>query len=70
MSTLIQKDLSNREIQVLKLICNGHSNTQVGKILSISHRTVDSHRTNIRNKLGLKNLADMIRFALKKGHIK
>ena len=61
--------LTNREIEILKLIGDGHSNTQIGKLLEISHRTVDTHRTNIRNKLGVKSLAGMIKYALKSGLI-
>jgi DNA-binding CsgD family transcriptional regulator len=57
--------LTARETEILKLIADGYSNTQIGKLLDISHRTVDTHRTNIRNKLGVQNLAGMIRYALK-----
>lgn len=56
--------LTERETQILKLIAEGYSNTQIGKLLDISHRTVDTHRTNIRNKLGVGGLAGMIRYAL------
>lgn len=56
--------LTKREIEILKLIANGHSNTQIGRLLEISHRTVDTHRTNIRNKLRVNNLAGMIKYAL------
>ncbi|MEQ8907845.1 MAG: helix-turn-helix transcriptional regulator [Vicingaceae bacterium] len=58
-------NLTARETQILKLIAEGYSNTQIGKLLGISHRTVDTHRTNIRNKLGVSGLAGMIRYALK-----
>lgn len=58
------KALTIRETEILKLIANGYSNTQIGKLLKISHRTVDTHRTNIRNKLGVNNLAGMIKYAL------
>lgn len=61
--------LTKREVEVLKLICEGYSNTQIGNLLEISHRTVDTHRTNIRNKLGVHSLAGMIRYALKTGMI-
>ena len=57
--------LTAREIEVLKFVANGYSNTQTGRLLGISHRTVDTHRTNIRNKLGVGNLAGMIKYALK-----
>ena len=56
--------LTVREVEILKLIADGYSNTKIGKFLGISHRTVDTHRTNIRNKIGVKNLAGMIRYAL------
>ena len=61
--------LTSREVEVLKLIAEGNSNTQIGKMLEISHRTVDSHRTNIRNKLDVHNLAGMIKYALVNGYI-
>ncbi len=57
--------LTAREVEILTLIANGYSNTQIGKLLGISHRTVDTHRTNIRNKLSVHNLAEMIKYALK-----
>lgn len=61
--------LTPRETEILKLIANGYSNTQIGKLLEISHRTVDTHRTNIRNKLSVSGLAGMIKYALKSGLI-
>lgn len=65
--TAPEEVLTPREIQILKSIANGFSNTEIGKKLEISHRTVDTHRTNIRNKLGVRNLAGMIKYALKSG---
>lgn len=63
------RPLTKREEEILKLIANGYSNTQIGKLLEISHRTVDTHRTNIRNKLAVNNLAGMIKYALKENLI-
>lgn len=57
--------LTTREVEILKLIADGNSNTKIGKHLGISHRTVDTHRTNIRNKIGVTSLAGMIRYALR-----
>jgi DNA-binding CsgD family transcriptional regulator len=57
--------LTTREVEILKLIADGNSNTKIGRILGISHRTVDTHRTNIRNKIGVNGLAGMIRYAFK-----
>lgn len=68
-NTILTHNLTARETEILKLIASGYSNTQIGTLLKISHRTVDTHRTNIRNKLGVSNLAGMIRYALKSGLI-
>jgi len=66
MNAMLQSpSLTEREQEVLILIAEGMSNKDIGNTLNISPRTVDSHRTNIRNKTGIKNLAGMIRFAYK-----
>ena len=57
-------ELSDREIEVLCHIADGLTNKQVGEILSISGRTVETHRRNILAKLDLKNTAEMIRYAI------
>lgn len=55
--------LTNREKEVLKLIATGKSAKEIASILSISYRTVDTHRTNLKEKLKVKNTAGMIRYA-------
>lgn len=55
--------LTPREIQILQLIGEGNSNKKIGEILSISYRTVDTHRTNLMKKLNIDNVAGLIRFA-------
>ena len=60
-------ELTTREIEILKLIAEGNSNKQIGDKIYISHRTVDTHRTNIMKKLGVNNIAGIIRFAIHKG---
>lgn len=57
--------LTDREIEVLKLIAAGMSNKEIGDKLFISHRTVDSHRTSLMKKLSVHNVAGLIRFAIK-----
>ncbi len=59
--------LSEREIQVLKLISEGISGSKIAKILRISENTVKVHRTNIMKKLGLHKTAELVRYAVKKG---
>ena len=57
--------LTPRELEILKLIAQGHSNTEIGNQLFISARTVDTHRTNLMRKLDVRNIAGLIRFAFK-----
>jgi len=57
-------NLSEREIEVLGHIAAGSTNKEVGDILCISGRTVETHRRNILFKLELRNTAEMIRYAI------
>ena len=61
--------LSNREREVLQLAAEGHTNTEIGKRLFISPRTVEIHRAHMMAKLDLRNHTDLIRYALKRGVI-
>ncbi|KAA3643515.1 MAG: DNA-binding response regulator [Chloroflexi bacterium] len=63
------KPLSGREREVLQLLAEGHSRTEIAAQLSISERTVDSHRTHIMQKLNLENQAELYRVALSRGLI-
>jgi DNA-binding NarL/FixJ family response regulator len=60
-------ELTNRELEILKLIADGFSNKEIGEQLFISHRTVDTHRTNLMKKLNVNNIAGLVSFALKNG---
>ncbi|MGB0882266.1 MAG: response regulator [Vicingaceae bacterium] len=55
--------LSDRELEVLGHIAMGSTNKEVGEMLFISGRTVETHRRNILDKLDLKNTAELIRYA-------
>ena len=57
-------DLTERELEVLKLIAEEQTNNQIAEILCISPRTVDTHRRNLAQKLGVKNAAGLVRFAV------
>jgi len=61
------KDLTEREVEILKLVAEGYSNKEIGERLFISHRTVDTHRTNLMKKMDVHNVAGLIRIALKSG---
>ncbi len=62
------ESLSSREKEVLQLIAGGKSNKDIAEALHISVRTVESHRANIMVKLDLKNVADLVKYAVRKGY--
>jgi len=62
-----QPMLTEREIQVVRLIAEGLSNREIAERLSISVKTVDTHRGNIMEKLGVHNTAELIKYAIRKG---
>jgi DNA-binding NarL/FixJ family response regulator len=59
--------LSEREREVLKLIAEGHSGQQIGSMLFISEKTVDRHRSNLLEKLALRDRVDLTRYAIRVG---
>ena len=59
--------LSSREREVVQLLAEGCTVREIGTKLSISPRTVESHRKNVLDKMGLRNLADLTRFAIREG---
>lgn len=61
--------ISEREIEILKYICDGFTNKEIGDKLHISDRTVDSHRRNLLQKTGCKNSAELVKYAFTKGII-
>jgi DNA-binding NarL/FixJ family response regulator len=60
----LEEILSQRELEVLKCIGEEYTSEEIAKKLSISKRTVDSHRQNIMNKLNVKNIAGLVKYAL------
>ena len=61
------KDLSRRECEVLRLLAQGHSNQQIATQIKVSVKTVETHRTRLSEKLGLKGRAQLYRFAVESG---
>ena len=57
--------LSERETQILKLVAQGLSSTEIGRQLFISPRTVDTHRNNIIHKLDVPGIAGLVQFAVR-----
>lgn len=58
-------NLTKRELEVLKYICEGSSNAQIAEKLFISIRTVEGHKSNLISKTGVKNTISLVMFALK-----
>jgi len=59
--------LSAREVEILIQIANGKSNNKIAEELFLSPKTIDTHRTNIMQKLSINNVVGLVRFALKNG---
>jgi DNA-binding NarL/FixJ family response regulator len=58
-------NLSPREKEILQLIAEEHTSAEIGKLLSISEKTVEKHRTRLMEKLNVRNLAGLVRLAVK-----
>ena len=61
--------LSERELEVLRLIALGHTNPEIAKQLFISPRTVETHRASLQSKLGISGRPELVRYALERGVI-
>jgi len=61
--------LSQREIEIMKLVTEGYNNKDIAEKLFLSSRTIESHKNHIMKKLKLRNTIDLVRFAVKKGLI-
>ena len=59
--------LTPRELEVLKLIAEAHSSKEIAQILVISVKTVERHRENILEKLGMRDRVELTRYAIRRG---
>lgn len=62
--------LSTRQREILQLIAEGHTTRAIADMLHVSSKTVDAHRTEIMKRLGIHDLAGLVRFAIRKGLVK
>ncbi|HTL82594.1 MAG TPA: helix-turn-helix transcriptional regulator [Bacteroidia bacterium] len=62
---MVKPRLSNREIQILLLVCNEHSAEEIGKKLNISIGTVYTHRKNLLAKTGARNKVGLVKYAIR-----
>ncbi len=61
------EDLTRREKEILKLIADGYTNQEIADLLSISVKTVETHRAHILEKLELRTRADLVKYARSQG---
>ncbi|WP_211294744.1 response regulator [Streptomyces glaucescens] len=66
---LPEKAITNREEEILKLVAEGHSSKEIGELLVISAKTVERHRANLLQKLGLRDRVELTRYAIRAGLI-
>jgi DNA-binding NarL/FixJ family response regulator len=64
----MQESLTTREREVLKLIAEGKTSKEIAELLFISTRTVQHHRASIKKKLKLNKIADLTKYAIRKGY--
>jgi DNA-binding NarL/FixJ family response regulator len=62
--------LTDREQEVLELICKGWANPEIARFLGLSQRTIDGHRAKLFEKTGAKNAPNLVMYALKHGLVK
>jgi len=61
--------LTPRELEVVKLVAEGHASEEIAELLVISRKTVDRHRANILEKLGMRDRVELTRYAIRRGPI-
>ena len=66
-ATLDQRVLSDRELEVLRLLAEGRRTKEIAEVLDISAKTVETYRGRVMLKLGIDNLAELVKFAIRAG---
>jgi DNA-binding NarL/FixJ family response regulator len=66
---LSEDPLTPREQQIVKLIAESNTNRQIAELLTISEKTVETHRANILEKLGMRDRVELTRYAIRRGFV-
>jgi DNA-binding NarL/FixJ family response regulator len=66
---LVEEPLTPREQQIVKLIAESNTNRQIAELLTISEKTVETHRANILEKLGMRDRVELTRYAIRRGFV-
>lgn len=62
-----RKPPTKKQLEVIKLICEGMGSIEIAKVMGISDATVDTHRSNVMHKLGIHSVAMLVRWAIRHG---
>jgi len=62
-----ENGLTERELEIVRLVASGYKNKEVGQTLTISERTVKTHLTNVFQKLGVRDRVGLVMYALRHG---
>ena len=62
-----EANFTDRELEIIRLICTAHTSKEIANTLHLSKRTVEGHRTRILDKIGAKSIAGIITFAIESG---
>ena len=65
--TEVEDLLTPRELEVVKLIAEAYTNKQIAETLKLSEKTIESHRTNVFGKLGMRDRVEIVRYAIRRG---
>jgi DNA-binding CsgD family transcriptional regulator len=60
-----KSELSSREMEIVRLLSEGHTSKEIASILTISIRTVQSHRLHIMRKMQFQSVAELVRYAIR-----
>jgi DNA-binding NarL/FixJ family response regulator len=66
-ATEVHEQLTPRELEIVKLIAEAYTNKQIAETLKLSEKTVESHRTNVFGKLGMRDRVEIVRYAIRRG---
>jgi DNA-binding NarL/FixJ family response regulator len=66
---LPERTITEREEEILKLVAEGHTSKEIGELLFISAKTVERHRANLLQKLGMRDRLELTRYAIRAGLI-
>lgn len=62
-------NLTSRETEVLKLVALGHTNKEISEVLSVSIKTVETHKSRVMEKTGCERRSELVRYAMQEGYI-